>query len=335
MIGSIPIDHSLPSGLAAANPSAPLDPNRKPPGTTWEPPLNSVQPGLADATVPIKVARFPWEGPREVQPAPKETVDEQRTRFEPSTTYGQQGLVTAEASNKPLSTFGFRDSHGKLRLPNLNDDVENGRKVTNPDTGRAYESYNELQKNKDNIWKTTHIYAFGAPLASQMMRHYLGASGQDLETFIELKHFTSPQKVDNYRAQLERSAIKFAQDNRSISEFTIQGPGYYEDMKLGTDVYFALGRYRLAGRAHYKVNRDDNGNVTLDGQTQMFVYDRYNFKSKGYGFPFPNGGSAPQSHLLQMTITNDPKTGKPMARSFDFFGFEPPQDSYIKSAARR
>jgi hypothetical protein len=144
----------------------------------------------------------------------------------------------------------------------------------------------------------------------------------------DMSQLTTKSRLDNYRSQLEKSAIKYAQDNPKISEFTIQGTVASEHNYSNNDIYHGLKDYYLGGRAHYKVTHDCNGKLTLDGETQMFAYNYYNFRPVGANFPLL-GNEVPQGNLLQMSITNDPKTGKPMARPFDVFLYESPQKSYI------
>jgi hypothetical protein len=310
---------------------------KTPPGTgSWQPPAKPVQSAAAvgeigSAVPPATIARWPNES-KPVTRAPNETVQQQRARFDPYTQLEQWGSVSARASTKPLTAFDFRSSQAGLPLPNLNDDKANGEKVRNPATGESYRSYEELQNNKDAVWRNTLAYEFRVPLAARLMRHYLGASGDTYEYFGDLPQLVSREKIDNYRAQLERSAVKFAQDNPAVSEFTIQGPMSSNSNGANLEVHYALGAYYFGERAHYKVTRDGQGKVSLDGQTQLFVFDRYNFRPSGTDFPLLTGGSVPQSNLMQMTIRNDPKTGKPMARAFEVILFENPQDSRIKSA---
>lgn len=71
--------------------------------------------------------------------------------------------------------------------------------------------------------------------------------------------------------------------------------------------------------------------MTLDGETQMFVYDYYNFRPVGVEYPL-FGSKVPQGNLLQMSITNDPNTRKPMASPFYVYLYEPPQKSYITAS---
>jgi hypothetical protein len=131
-----------------------------------------------------KIARLPWEE-KPVDRGPKETIGQQRARFFQDIKLDEiKGSVASERTGKPLKVFGFKDSHGNLKLPNINDSNKNNAVFRDPNNADGYvlKTYAVLQKNKDDIWKATYVYgAVGFPLASELIRNYLGASGKHMK----------------------------------------------------------------------------------------------------------------------------------------------------------
>ena len=293
--------------------------------------------------------RFPWD-PKVITPSPAKRNAEQIKKDFLSLNNGKAwgvdwgkvwGTVAAEPSTRNFTYDVFRhslrDSHGRLPLPNTNDDISTmlegkylGKKIDN-----SAEHLNDL---KAIALRAANVGRLISPEAAASMLHYLGATGKPLERAVDRGFWKTQENeldstnIDKYLGELEKSALRYAIDHPTVTEFTIQGPLFSLRHQNSKDLWAAMGSFYAGGRAHYKINRGSDGRITLDGSTQMFGIDHYNFRHDVHGvgmpaLPFEKISEVAQHYLQAMSLVKH--KGQPIAKSFEQTFLEKPGKSYI------
>ena len=259
--------------------------------------------------------------------------------------------MTAKPSNIPLTDYippgSFKKEHASLPLPNLKDNLPGGRPITYPQHVEEAQKYKDMA---DRAIAAAKLVGF-KPLSTDMLHHYLHGKGAAFERMVPTGFIEDQTRVrdgakwKNYDENLRQSAIRYALDNPTVKSFTIQGPftgvessGEQEKGIVdrivggGGDVSTSLGQFWAGGRAHYQVTRDATGKIFLDGYTQRFGVDYYNFKEFGQSIPVLPGESEeriPQGFLMGMAYTNISGTNEKMAHPFDVYIKEPIRQSRV------
>jgi hypothetical protein len=244
------------------------------------------------------------------------------------------GTFTGEPNTTPLTNSvepgTFMKEQGSLPLPNLKDNIPS-------ECGLGPE---ELRDSRNAALRTLSAGRFVLPMSARSIQHYLTGLGKPLETTITKKLFNNTFnesagyfKLDKYTENLEQSALRYAQNNPNVKEFTVQGPLVALESSE-SDVKTSLGQFWAGGRAHYVATRGDNGKILLVGNTQLIAVDYYNFKVFGQHMPLMPGekqSSIPQGVFLGMTACKIPNTNTNMAYPYAAYGKQKIQFSRISN----
>lgn len=172
----------------------------------------------------------------------------------------------------------------------------------------------------------------GYPLAGELLRHYLGNSGETVIWPLDNFGFGRDETFDSVRdraeSYLQNIAAQYFKDNPNATGVTINSPWIANDQdKLTQDEFYAFKSYYWSIRGVFTVERMPGGEAIVSGQTQVSAYKYYNFDSNPQGQDI----EALFLHVSreQMIRFANPEIG--LAEKFTIWGTEDPQDASFRT----